>query len=284
MESTEVFARRLASPVNCLARVLLLDGALRTTPAAYHHSVQGKGDAAAHGDFELALALRPTRCACDLARRIPSRPGTAGRLAIWRLLPACKERSRGTQGPRQSALVSVQGSWKATGSGMAIGSPLHQPEQAAAPGQPMGVGMCMARALQAILTRAVVSALTRPMVIMPPCQTAGNPTSPCPPSSNGRALLLVEEETSDGLLLNNPAGHLTPANREQYLRPRSAGRNRARFCCPRRWWVYLNRFVKTRTGDDLTYLRFCLCRHAGYAPQLAYAGHRHLAHRVDDAR
>ena len=40
MESTEVFARRLASPVNC-SLALLLDGALCAYLAAYH-SVQGK--------------------------------------------------------------------------------------------------------------------------------------------------------------------------------------------------------------------------------------------------
>ena len=35
MESTEVFARRLASPVNC-SLALLLDGALCAYLAAYH--------------------------------------------------------------------------------------------------------------------------------------------------------------------------------------------------------------------------------------------------------
>ena len=60
--------------------------------------------------------------------------------------------------------------------------------------------------------------------------------------------LLVEEETGDGLKLNNPAGHLDPGDHRAGLRPRGAGRNRARFCAPALVGVYLNRFVKTRTA------------------------------------
>ena len=56
MESTEVFARRLASPVNC-SLALLLDGALCAYLAAYQ-SVQGKVTPL-HGDFEPPLGTAP---------------------------------------------------------------------------------------------------------------------------------------------------------------------------------------------------------------------------------
>ena len=56
MESTEVFARRLASPVNC-SLALLLDGALCAYLAAYQ-SVQGKVTPL-HGDFEPPVGTAP---------------------------------------------------------------------------------------------------------------------------------------------------------------------------------------------------------------------------------
>ena len=69
--------------------------------------------------------------------------------------------------------------------------------------------------------------------------------------------LLVEEETSDGLKLNNPAGHLDPGESPEQACAREVLEETAHDFVPTALvGVYLNRFVKTRTGDDLTYLRF----------------------------
>ena len=69
--------------------------------------------------------------------------------------------------------------------------------------------------------------------------------------------LLVEEETSDGLKLNNPAGHLDPGESPEQACAREVLEETAHDFVPTALvGVYLYRFVKTRTGDDLTYLRF----------------------------
>jgi phosphatase NudJ len=72
--------------------------------------------------------------------------------------------------------------------------------------------------------------------------------------------LLVEEHTPEGLRLNNPAGHL------------EAGESPCRPWCAKRWkkppapsrrtalvGVYLSRFQRPATGEDVTYLRFAYC-------------------------
>ena len=69
--------------------------------------------------------------------------------------------------------------------------------------------------------------------------------------------LLVEEHTRDGLKLNNPAGHLDPGESPQDGCAREAIEDTAHDFTPTALiGVYLNRFTKTRTGDDITYLRF----------------------------
>ena len=124
MESTEVFARRLASPVNC-SLALLLDGALCAYLAAYQ-SVQGKVTPL-HGDFEPPVGTAPdTLYLHDMAVL----PHLAG------------------QGLRQSALVSVQGSegyWQRHGY---VAQPLHQPEQQQRLASYGEGAVYMARALQ----------------------------------------------------------------------------------------------------------------------------------------
>jgi hypothetical protein len=67
--------------------------------------------------------------------------------------------------------------------------------------------------------------------------------------SEGR-YLLVEEETPEGLRLNNPAGHLDPGELEETafaFRPTALV------------GIYLSRFQRERTGEDITYLRFAYC-------------------------
>ncbi|MDX1668546.1 MAG: NUDIX hydrolase [Limnobacter sp.] len=69
--------------------------------------------------------------------------------------------------------------------------------------------------------------------------------------------LIIEERTTDGIKLNQPAGHLDPGES-----PESGA---IRECMEESAWkieptgmigVYLSRYTSTRTGHDVTYLRF----------------------------
>lgn len=76
--------------------------------------------------------------------------------------------------------------------------------------------------------------------------------------------LLVEEETADGLKLNNPAGHLDPGESPAAACAREVLEETAHDFVPQALvGIYLNRFTKTRTGDDLTYMRFAFCGQLG---------------------
>ncbi len=76
--------------------------------------------------------------------------------------------------------------------------------------------------------------------------------------------LLVEEQTSDGLRLNNPAGHIEPGESPQQACVREVLEEAAHDFEPQALvGIYLNRFTKTRTGEDLTYLRFTYCGRLG---------------------
>lgn len=73
--------------------------------------------------------------------------------------------------------------------------------------------------------------------------------------------LLIEEHTAEGLRLNNPAGHLDPAESPEQAVVREALEETARVFSPEHFLgVYLSRFQRASTGEDITYLR------------LAYAG------------
>ena len=68
--------------------------------------------------------------------------------------------------------------------------------------------------------------------------------------------LLVEEDTSDGLLLNNPAGHLDPGESPIQGVIREALEETACHFSPAGFLgLYMSRFRRTRTGEDITYLR-----------------------------
>lgn len=76
--------------------------------------------------------------------------------------------------------------------------------------------------------------------------------------------LLVEEETSGGLRLNNPAGHLDPGE--------SLAEGCAREALEETAWhfkpthlvgFYMSRFIKKSDGEDITYLRFAFCGELG---------------------
>lgn len=73
--------------------------------------------------------------------------------------------------------------------------------------------------------------------------------------------LLVEEHTPEGLRLNNPAGHLDPEESpEQGVVREVLEETACRFTPDCLVGVYLSRFKRPATGQDVTYLR------------LAYAG------------
>ncbi|CAM3480228.1 NUDIX hydrolase [Paracidovorax anthurii] len=73
----------------------------------------------------------------------------------------------------------------------------------------------------------------------------------------GGRFLLVEEDTADGLRLNNPAGHLDPGESPEQACVREVLEETAHdFTASALVGVYLNRFTRTRSGDDITYLRF----------------------------
>ena len=78
--------------------------------------------------------------------------------------------------------------------------------------------------------------------------------------------LLVEEHTPEGLRLNNPAGHLDPGESPVQAVAREALEETA---CPFEptalVGVYLSRFVRPQTGEDVTYLRFAFCGRVGAA-------------------
>jgi len=73
----------------------------------------------------------------------------------------------------------------------------------------------------------------------------------------GGRFLLVEEETTEGLKLNNPAGHLEPGETPAEGCAREALEETAHAFRPTELLgIYLSRFQRATTGDDITYLRF----------------------------
>jgi 8-oxo-dGTP pyrophosphatase MutT (NUDIX family) len=69
--------------------------------------------------------------------------------------------------------------------------------------------------------------------------------------------LLVEEHTPEGLRLNNPAGHLDPGESPEQGVAREALEETAFTFTPTALvGVYLSRFERPATGEDITYLRF----------------------------
>lgn len=73
---------------------------------------------------------------------------------------------------------------------------------------------------------------------------------------HGGRFLLVEEETPEGLRLNNPAGHLEQGESPLEGVVREALEETARVFTPDALLgVYLSRFTRPLTGEDVTYLR-----------------------------
>jgi len=72
--------------------------------------------------------------------------------------------------------------------------------------------------------------------------------------------LLVEEHTPEGLRLNNPAGHLEQGESPLQGVVREALEETARAFTPEALvGVYLSRFQRPASGEDVTYLRLAYC-------------------------
>jgi len=81
-----------------------------------------------------------------------------------------------------------------------------------------------------------------------------------------RKFLLVEEETRDGLRLNNPAGHLDPGESPSQGCARETLEETAFHFTPTALvGVYLSRFERIQPEGvlDITYLRFAFCGELG---------------------
>jgi phosphatase NudJ len=82
----------------------------------------------------------------------------------------------------------------------------------------------------------------------------------------GGKFLLVEEITPEGLKLNNPAGHLDAGESLVQACIREALEETARHFTPAHLLgMYMSRFQRLATGEDVTYLRFAFCGSVGDA-------------------
>ena len=87
----------------------------------------------------------------------------------------------------------------------------------------------------------------------------------------GGRFLLVEEESMDGLKLNNPAGHLDPGESPEQGCVREVLEETACHFMPQALvGIYLARKQSDHSGEDITYLRFAYCGSVG-APELGRA-------------
>ncbi|NHZ61361.1 NUDIX hydrolase [Massilia genomosp. 1] len=76
--------------------------------------------------------------------------------------------------------------------------------------------------------------------------------------------LLIEEETSEGIRLNQPAGHLDPLETLAQAVVREVLEETAYDFMPEALvGVYMSRYTSKRRGTDVTYLRFTFCGQAG---------------------
>lgn len=83
---------------------------------------------------------------------------------------------------------------------------------------------------------------------------------------HGGRYLLVEEDTPEGLMLNNPAGHLEQGESPLDAVVREALEETARHFVPEHFLgVYLARFVRPARQEDVTYVRLAYSGSVGEA-------------------
>jgi 8-oxo-dGTP pyrophosphatase MutT (NUDIX family) len=82
----------------------------------------------------------------------------------------------------------------------------------------------------------------------------------------GGRFLLVEEETSDGVRINQPAGHLDPnESLEQAVIRETLEETAHDFTPTALIGMYMSRYVSARTGSEVTFLRFAFAGQIGAA-------------------
>ncbi len=97
--------------------------------------------------------------------------------------------------------------------------------------------------------------------------------------------LLVEEETTEGLRLNNPGRPPRPGETPQHGAEREALEETARRFTPDSLvGIYLSRVRRPANGDDVTYLRVAFGGQRGRARTGPSARRRHRPHAVDEPR
>ena len=80
----------------------------------------------------------------------------------------------------------------------------------------------------------------------------------------GGRFLLVEEETSDGVRFNQPAGHLDPNETlEQAVARETMEESAHEFTPTELVGIYMARYLSSRTHTEVTYLRFAFCGEVG---------------------
>ncbi|WP_310383170.1 NUDIX hydrolase [Roseateles sp.] len=104
----------------------------------------------------------------------------------------------------------------------------------------------------------------------------------------GGRYLLVEEETPEGLQLNNPAGHLDPGESPLEGVVREALEETARDFVPEALLgVYMARFVRSKRGEDVTYVRLAFTGRVGEVikgRRLDHGIHRTVWMTLDEVR
>lgn len=76
--------------------------------------------------------------------------------------------------------------------------------------------------------------------------------------------LLVEEQTSDGICFNQPAGHLDPGESLEQAVTRETMEEAAHDFTPTALvGVYMSRYLSSRTNQEVTYLRFAFAGELG---------------------
>lgn len=77
---------------------------------------------------------------------------------------------------------------------------------------------------------------------------------------------MIEEETVDGIRINQPAGHLDPGESlEQAVVRETLEETAHQFTPTALIGTYLSCFVSTKTGEEVTYLRFAFTGELGAA-------------------
>lgn len=78
--------------------------------------------------------------------------------------------------------------------------------------------------------------------------------------------LLIEEETSEGVRINQPAGHLDPHESLEQAVVREVLEETAHDFVPEALvGMYMSRYLSKSRGRDVTYLRFTFCGRPGQA-------------------